>query len=51
MGSPAGGRGAKDDDKEKKSAPYLKNPDPDETFGGFTEKPMPPVIGESRPKS
>ncbi len=51
MGSPAGGRGAKDEDKEKKSAPYLKNPDPDETFGGFTEKPMPPVIGESRPKS
>ncbi|WP_328613555.1 hypothetical protein OHS18_33725 [Amycolatopsis sp. NBC_00355] len=50
MGTAAGGRGAKDDDKEKKSAPYLKNPDPDETFGGFIEKPMPPVIGESRPK-
>jgi hypothetical protein len=50
MGSPAGGRGGKEEDKEKKTAPYLRNPDPDETFGGFTEKPMPPVIGE-RPKN
>jgi hypothetical protein len=50
MGTAAGGRGAKDDDKEKKAASYLKNPDPDETFGGFIEKPMPPVIGENRPK-
>ncbi len=47
MGTPAGGRG-KDDDKEKKAAPYLRNPDPDETFGGFIEKPMPPVIGEKK---
>src|SRR3954471_15771652 len=51
MGSPGGGRGGKEEDKEKKSAPYLRNPDPDETFGGFTEKPMPPVIGENRPKN
>jgi hypothetical protein len=51
MGSPAGGRGGKEEDKEKKSAAYLRNPDPDETFGGFTEKPMPPVIGENRPKN
>ncbi|MFG1639497.1 hypothetical protein ACGFMK_04355 [Amycolatopsis sp. NPDC049252] len=50
MGTAAGGRGAKDEDKEKKTAAYLKNPDPDETFGGFIEKPMPPVIGENRPK-
>ncbi|MET8851163.1 PPE domain-containing protein [Amycolatopsis sp. NPDC004625] len=47
MGTPAGGRG-KDEDREKKRAPYLQNPDPDETFGGFTEKPMPPVIGEKK---
>src|SRR5207302_9507762 len=51
MGAPAGGRGGKEEDKEKKTAPYLRNPDPDETFGGFTEKPMPPVIGEHRPKN
>ncbi|MGK3207687.1 PPE domain-containing protein [Amycolatopsis sp. MEPSY49] len=50
MGGLAGGRGGKEEDKEKKSAPYLRNPDPDETFGGFTEKPMPPVIGENRSK-
>ena len=50
MGSPAGGRGGKEEDKEKKAAGYLRNPDPDETFGGFVEKPMPPVIGENRPK-
>jgi hypothetical protein len=47
MGNQAGGRG-KNDDKEKKAAPYLRNPDPDATFGGFTEKPMPPVIGEKK---
>ncbi|MEU0790977.1 hypothetical protein ABZ342_12990 [Amycolatopsis sp. NPDC005961] len=49
MTTPAGGR--KDEDKEKKTAAYLRNADPDETFGGFTEKPMPPVIGEHRPKN
>jgi hypothetical protein len=48
MGAPAGGRGGKDEDKEKKTPAYLQNPDPDATFGGFTEKPMPPVIGENR---
>jgi hypothetical protein len=46
MGTPVGGR--KDEDREKKRAAYLQNPDPDETFGGFTEKPMPPVIGEKK---
>ncbi|MCR6485359.1 hypothetical protein M8542_21255 [Amycolatopsis sp. OK19-0408] len=48
MGGAPGGRGNKEEDREKKKAPYLQNPDPDETFGGFTEKPMPPVIGENR---
>ncbi|WP_410607034.1 hypothetical protein [Amycolatopsis sp. lyj-109] len=50
MGAPMGGRGGKEEDREKKKAPYLQNPDPDETFGGFIEKPMPPVIGENRNK-
>ncbi len=49
-GGPMVGRGGKEEDHEKKKAPYLQNPDPDETFGGFTEKPMPPVIGENRNK-
>ncbi len=48
MGAPVAGRGGKEEDREKKTAPYLRNPDPDETFGGFTEKPMPPVIGENK---
>jgi hypothetical protein len=48
MGTPMAGRGGKEEDREKKKAPYLQNPDPDETFGGFTEKPMPPVIGENK---
>ncbi|MGW5744606.1 PPE domain-containing protein [Amycolatopsis sp. NPDC003861] len=48
MGTPLAGRGGKEEDREKKPAPYLQNPDPDETFGGFTEKPMPPVIGEHK---
>jgi hypothetical protein len=48
MGGPMSGRGGKEEDREKKKAPYLQNPDPDETFGGFIEKPMPPVIGENR---
>ncbi|WP_152603752.1 hypothetical protein [Amycolatopsis rifamycinica] len=47
-GTPLAGRGGKEEDREKKKAPYLQNPDPDETFGGFTEKPMPPVIGETK---
>ncbi len=50
MGGPISGRGGKEEDREKKKAPYLQNPDPDETFGGFIEKPMPPVIGENRNK-
>ncbi|MGW3962162.1 PPE domain-containing protein [Amycolatopsis sp. NPDC005003] len=48
MGAPGQGRGGKEEDREKKTAPYLQNPDPDGTFGGFTEKPMPPVIGEKK---
>ncbi|MDQ7810444.1 hypothetical protein Q5425_42540 [Amycolatopsis sp. A133] len=48
MGTPMPGRGGKEEDREKKKAPYLQNPDPDETFGGFIEKPMPPVIGENK---
>jgi hypothetical protein len=47
MGAGAG-PGKKEEDKEKKAAAYLRNPDPDDTFGGTEEKPMPPVIGESR---
>jgi hypothetical protein len=50
MGAPMNGRGGKEEDREKKTASYLRNPDPDETFGGFIEKPMPPVIGENRNK-
>ncbi|MEU4246095.1 PPE domain-containing protein [Amycolatopsis sp. NPDC026612] len=50
MGAPMNGRGGKEEDREKKRAAYLRNPDPDETFGGFIEKPMPPVIGENRAK-
>ncbi|MFI5583964.1 hypothetical protein ACIA5G_02935 [Amycolatopsis sp. NPDC051758] len=48
MGGPLGGGRGKGEDREKKKAPYLQNPDPDETFGGFPEKPMPPVIGEKK---
>lgn len=50
MGAPGGGRGKKEEDKEKKAAAYLQNPDPDETFGGTEVKPMPPVIGERQQK-
>lgn len=45
MGHGPGG-GKKEEDKEKKAAAYLRNPDPDDTFGGDIEKPVPPVIGE-----
>ncbi len=48
MGAPGAGRGKKEEDKEKKAAPYLRNADPDETFGGTDVKPMPPVIGERK---
>ena len=50
MGAGGAGRGKKEEDKEKKAAPYLQNPDPDETFGGTDVKPMPPVIGERPPR-
>ncbi|HET6710845.1 PPE domain-containing protein [Amycolatopsis sp.] len=48
MGAVGGGPGKKEEDTEKKAAAYLRNPDPDDTFGGDIEKPMPPVIGEKR---
>jgi hypothetical protein len=47
MGAGAG-KGKKEEDKEKKAAAYLRNPDPNDTFGGTEEKPMPPVIGEKQ---
>jgi hypothetical protein len=47
--TPGAGRGKGEEDKEKKAPAYLQNPDPDETFGGSDEKPMPPVIGEKKP--
>jgi hypothetical protein len=50
MGAGAG-QGKKEEDKEKKAAAYLRNPDPDDTFGGTEEKPMPPVIGERQPRN
>lgn len=50
MGAGGAGRGKKEEDKEKKAAAYLQNPDPDETFGGTDVKPMPPVIGERQQK-
>ncbi|MGW4057325.1 PPE domain-containing protein [Amycolatopsis sp. NPDC004747] len=50
-GMPMGvGAGKKEEDKEKKTADYLRNPDPDGTFGGDIEKPVPPVIGD-KPKN
>ncbi|SEB29513.1 PPE-repeat protein [Amycolatopsis tolypomycina] len=48
MGAVGAGQGKKEEDTEKKAAAYLRNPDPDDTFGGDIEKPMPPVIGEKR---
>ncbi|MER7864470.1 PPE domain-containing protein [Amycolatopsis japonica] len=48
MGAGAGRGGKGEEDKEKKAPAYLQNPDPDETFGGYIEKPTPPVIGEKK---
>jgi hypothetical protein len=47
MGS-GGGRGKGGEDEEHQRAAYLKNADPEATFGGTDEKPTPPVIGEKR---
>jgi hypothetical protein len=47
--APGAAKGKGEEDKEKKAPAYLQNPDPDETFGGYDEKPMPPVIGEKKP--
>ncbi len=46
--APGAARGKGEEDKEKRAPAYLQNPDPDETFGGYLEKPMPPVIGEKK---
>ncbi|MGW5700270.1 PPE domain-containing protein [Amycolatopsis japonica] len=46
--APGAARGKGEEDKEKKAPAYLQNPDPDETFGGYIEKPTPPVIGEKK---
>ncbi|MYW91159.1 hypothetical protein G3I59_11215 [Amycolatopsis rubida] len=47
MAGPLGGKGGKGEaDKEKKAAPYLREADPDEVFGGNEVKPVPPVIGD-----
>ncbi|KZB81940.1 PPE domain-containing protein [Amycolatopsis regifaucium] len=46
--APGAARGKGEENKEKKAPAYLQNPDPDETFGGYIEKPMPPVIGEKK---
>ncbi|MFF4599452.1 hypothetical protein [Amycolatopsis sp. NPDC001319] len=40
-----GGKGAKEEDKEKKSASYLLEPDPNALFG-YDGKATPPVIGK-----
>ncbi|WP_410656707.1 hypothetical protein [Amycolatopsis sp. lyj-112] len=47
--APGAAKGKGEEDKEKKAPDYLQNPDPEETFGGYIEKPMPPVIGEKKP--
>ncbi|GAB3479724.1 PPE domain-containing protein [Amycolatopsis cihanbeyliensis] len=47
MGAGAG-RGQGGEDKERQRPDYLKDPDPDDTFGGFDGKTTPPVIGETR---
>lgn len=46
-----GGRGQKEEDKEKKSPNYLQEEDADVLFGGYEgeTKPVPPVIGEKSP--
>ncbi|UJW33707.1 hypothetical protein L3Q67_08050 [Saccharothrix sp. AJ9571] len=50
---PAGAGGAQrgEEDKEHRRPDYLFGPDPDKLFGGDTEKPTPPVIGETRKPS
>ncbi|WP_216210644.1 PPE domain-containing protein [Amycolatopsis aidingensis] len=47
MGAGAG-RGQGGEDKDRQRPDYLKDPDPDETYGGFEGKVVPPVIGETR---
>ncbi|WP_409495738.1 hypothetical protein [Amycolatopsis sp. cmx-11-12] len=52
MGAGApGGRGQKEEDKEKKAPNYLQEEDADVLFGGYDgdTKPVPPVIGEKSP--
>ncbi|MFI5611081.1 hypothetical protein [Amycolatopsis sp. NPDC051903] len=45
MGAAGAGKGAKEEDKEKKSASYLLEPDPNALFG-YDGKATPPVIGK-----
>ncbi|MEV8613138.1 hypothetical protein AB0383_35405 [Amycolatopsis sp. NPDC051373] len=45
MGSAGAGKGANEEDKEKKSASYLLEPDPNALFG-YDGKATPPVIGK-----
>jgi hypothetical protein len=41
----SGGKGQKEEDKEKKSADYLREADPNSLFG-YDGKATPPVIGK-----
>ncbi|WIX83301.1 hypothetical protein QRX50_22340 [Amycolatopsis carbonis] len=45
MGAAGAGKGSKEEDKEKKSASYLLEPDPNALFG-YDGKAVPPVIGK-----
>ncbi|MYW92412.1 hypothetical protein G3I59_17810 [Amycolatopsis rubida] len=45
MGAAGAGKGGKEEDKEKKSASYLLEPDPNALFG-YDGKAIPPVIGK-----
>lgn len=48
-----GGKGQKEEDKEKKAPGYLQEEDADVLFGGYEGdlKPVPPVIGDKAPKN
>ncbi|AXB46703.1 PPE domain-containing protein [Amycolatopsis albispora] len=48
MGGAAPGANRGEEDKEHQRPDYLLGPDPDVLFGGDREKPVPPVIGETR---
>ncbi|PXY32062.1 PPE domain-containing protein [Prauserella muralis] len=48
LGAMGGGRG-REEDKDRQPPPYLRNPDPDDTFAGPPQAAAPPVLGERRP--